>query len=62
MSEEKQPTINLDELQILRDQVATLSMKLSQAEQMSARHQAIANQLAQKLIEALTKKEGQKAE
>ena len=55
MNEEKQTTIDLDELQILREQVATLSMKLAQSEQMAARHQAISNQLARQLADRIKK-------
>ena len=50
--EVKPPVIELDEMQVLRDQVASLSMKLAQSEQISARHQAISNQLAKQLSEA----------
>ena len=53
--EAKLPVIELDETQVLRDQVALLSTKLAQAEQMATRHQAISNQLAQQLTTALAK-------
>lgn len=57
MKENKQTTIELDEFQVLRDQVATLSMKLAQSEQAAARHQAISNQLAQQLTKTREKPE-----
>ena len=58
MSEQaKHPTIEIDEMQVMRDQVASLSMKLAQAEQAATRHQAIANQLAQQLTKALERPE-----
>lgn len=49
-AEQQRPQIELDELVVLRDQVASLSMRLAQAQQEATRHQAIANQLAQRLV------------
>lgn len=58
MNEKSQ--IELDEVQVLRDQVAGLSMRLAQSQQETTRHQAIGNQLLRRVTELMQENEALK--